>query len=173
MILDCYKLSMKFRKNKEQSGLFDFIDRVQELSSRASSLDKLNKLIDFEVFRPKLLEILDYGQHEKGGRPPWEAVLMLKVLIIQRYYDLSEEETEFQILDRFSFQRFLGLSVGDAVPDKNTIWDFKQRLGPEGMKALFELFGTLLVEQGLVGKGGKIIDASFVDAPRRGSVKRA
>ena len=167
MILDCYKLSMKFRKNKDQSGLFDFIDRVQELSNRASSLDKLNKLIDFEVFRPKLLEILDYGQHEKGGRPPWEAVLMLKVLIIQRYYDLSEEETEFQILDRFSFQRFLGLSVGDAVPDKNTILDFKQRLGPEGMKALFELFGTLLAEQGLVGKGGKIIDASFVDAPRR------
>lgn len=147
--------------------MFDFIDRVQELSSRASSLDKLNKLIDFEVFRPKLLEILDYGQHEKVGRPPWEAVLMLKVLIIQRYYDLSEEETEFQILDRFSFQRFLGLSVGDAVPDKNTIWDFKQRLGPEGMKALFELFGTFLAEQGLVGKGGKIIDASFVDAPRR------
>ena len=56
---------------------------------------------------------------------------MLKVLIIQRYYNLSGEETEFQILDCFSFQRFVGLSVGDAVPDKNTIWDFKQRLGPK------------------------------------------
>ena len=106
---------MKFRKSKEQSGLFDFIERVQELSNRAGSLDKLNELIDFEVFRWELLEILDYGGHEKGGRPPWDPVLMLKVLIIQRYYNLSEEETEFQILDRFSFQRFLGLSVGDAV----------------------------------------------------------
>jgi IS5 family transposase len=114
---------MKFRKSKEQSGLFDFIERVQELSSRAGSLDKLNDLIDFEVFRSELLEILDYGEHEKGGRPPWDPVLMLKVLIIQRYYNLSEEETEFQILDRFSFQRFVGLSVGDAVPIvPNTIW---------------------------------------------------
>ena len=55
-----------------------------------------------------------------------------KVLILQKYYNLSEEETEFQILDRFSFQRFLGLSVSDKVPDKNTIWLFKQRLGIPG-----------------------------------------
>lgn len=68
---------------------------------------------------------------------------MLKVLIIQRYYNLSGEETEFQILDCFSFQRFVGLSVGDAVPDKNTIWDFKQRLGPQGMKRLFELYSAV------------------------------
>lgn len=158
---------MKFRKSKEQAELFDFIERVQELSKRAGSLDKLNELIDFEVFRAELLEILDYGEHEKGGRPPWDPVLMLKVLLIQRYYNLSEEETEFQILDRFSFQRFVGLSVGDKVPDKNTIWDFKQRLGRQGMKRLFDLFGKLLAEQGLVGKGGKIVDASFVDTPRR------
>ena len=134
---------MKFRKGKEQSGLFDLIERVEELSRRAGALDKLNEEIDFEIFRPKLLEILDYGDHEKGGRPPWDPVLMLKILIIQRYYNLSDEETEFQILDRFSFQRFLGLSVGDGVPDKNTIWDFKQRLGSQGMKSLFELFGGL------------------------------
>ena len=57
--------------------------------------------------------------------------------------------------------------MGDGVPDKNTIWDFKQRLGSQGMKSLFELFGALLAEKGLVGKGGKIVDASFVDAPRR------
>jgi len=166
---------MKFRKAKKQTGLFDFIEREQELSKRAGSLDKLNDLIDFEVFRPELLEILAYGEHEKGGRPPWDPVLMLKALIIQRYYNLSEEETEFQILDRFSFQRFVGLSVGDAVPDKNTLWDFKQRLGRQGMKRLFDLFASLLAEQGLVGKGGKIIDASFVDVPRRrvGKDKRA
>ena len=147
--------------------MFDLIERQEELSRRAGSLDKLNEEIDFEFFRSKLLEILDYGDHEKGGRPPWDPVLMLKVLILQRYYDLSDEQTEFQILDRFSFQRFLGLSVGDGAPDKNTIWDFKQRLGSQGMRSLFELFGTLLAENGLVGKGGKIVDASFVDAPRR------
>ena len=158
---------MKFRKSKEQNGLFDLIERQEKLARRAGPLDKLNEQIDFEIFRPRLLEILDYGDHEKGGRPPWDPVLMLKVLIIQRYHNLSEQETEFQILDRFSFQRFLGLSVGDGVPDKNTIWDFKQRLGAQGMRSLFDLFGSLLTENGLVGKGGKIVDASFVDAPRR------
>lgn len=147
--------------------MFDLIERQEELSKRKRPLDKLNEEIDFEIFRPKLLETLAYGDHEKGGRPPWDPVLMLKVLIIQRYHDLSEEETEFQILDRLSFQRFLGLSMGDGVPDKNTIWDFKQRLGAEGMRCLFELFGALLAENGLIGKGGKIVDASFVDAPRR------
>lgn len=158
---------MKFRKGKDQPELFDFIDRVEELSRRASSLDRLDELVDFEFFREKLLELLDYGDHAKGGRPPWDPVLMLKVLIVQRYYDLGDEETEFQILDRFSFQRFLGLQVGDKAPDKNTIWDFKQRIGADGMKRLFALFGELLAEKGLVGKGGKIVDASFVDAPRR------
>lgn len=158
---------MKFRKGKAQNGLFDLIERQEELSKRKRPLDKLNEQIDFEIFRPKLLETLAYGDHAKGGRPPWDPVLMLKVLIIQRYHDLSEEETEFQILDRLSFQRFLGLSMGDGVPDKNTIWDFKQRLGSEGMRSLFELFRAQLAENGLICIGGKIVDASFVDAPRR------
>ena len=120
---------MKFRKGTAQNGLFDLIERQEELAKRKRPLDKLSEQIDFEVFRPRLLEILDYGDHEKGGRPPWDPVVMLKILIIQRYHDLSEEETEFQILDRLSFQRFLGLSMGDGVPDKNTIWDFLPAAG--------------------------------------------
>ena len=103
---------MKFRKGKAQNGLFDLIDRQEELSKRKRPLDKLNEQIDFEIFRPELLETLAYGDHAKGGRPPWDPVLMLKVLIIQRYHDLSEEETEFQILDRLSFQRFFGTFNG-------------------------------------------------------------
>ena len=86
---------MKFRIGKAQNGLFDLIERQEELSKRKRPLDKLNEQIDFKIFRPKLLETLAYGDHAKGGRPPWDPVLMLKVLIIQRYHDLSEEETEF------------------------------------------------------------------------------
>lgn len=92
---------------------------------------------------------------------------MFKVLVLQKYYNLSEEDTEFQILDRFSFQRFLGLSVADKVPDKNTIWLFKQRLGETGIQALFEHFSKVLNAQGLSVGEGKIVDASFVEVPRQ------
>jgi hypothetical protein len=51
-----------------------------------------------------------------------------KVLVLQKYYGFSDEETEFQIMDRFSFLQFLGLQAGDDVPDARTIWDFKQLL---------------------------------------------
>ncbi|WP_229792152.1 transposase, partial [Cerasicoccus arenae] len=92
---------------------------------------------------------------------------MLKVLILQRFFDLSDEETEFQILDRFSFLRFLGLRPGDGAPDHATIWSFKERLGADGMLAVFELFNAKLCDLGLIASCGKIIDASFVEAPKQ------
>jgi len=114
----------------KQSGLFDYQERVAYLSaSKPTALDKLSATVDFEFFRDELEKHLDYANNAKGGRPPLDCVLMFKVILLQKYYGLSEEDTEFQILDRFSFQRFLGLDVGDSVPDKNTIWTFKERLG--------------------------------------------
>ena len=92
---------------------------------------------------------------------------MFKVILLQKYYGLSEEETEFQILDRYSFQRFLGLDVGMNVPDKNTIWIFKERLGAKGIMAVFEQFNDVLKECGLLASKGKIVDASFVNVPRQ------
>lgn len=76
--------AMKFRKRKEQSGLFDLTERVEKLSSRDGPLDKLDKQIDFEIFPENQLDILDYRNREKGGRTPWGPVLMLKILNIQR-----------------------------------------------------------------------------------------
>ena len=92
---------------------------------------------------------------------------MFKIILLQKYFDLSEEQTEFQILDRFSFQRFLGMDVSDAVPDKNTIWNFKERLGAEGIGVWFERFDKELRESGLLASKGKIVDASFVEVPRQ------
>jgi IS5 family transposase len=59
------------------------------------------------------------------------------------------------------------LDVGDSVPDSKTIWLFKERLGPEGIKALFDHLESALHKCGLIGKAGKIVDASFVDAPKQ------
>jgi len=94
--------------------------------------------------------------------------LMFKILILQRYYNLSDEQIEYQILDRLTFCRFLGISLNDGVPDEKTIWDFRDRLINKNLeKELFELFGDLLEKHGLIAHEGKIIDASFVEAPRQ------
>lgn len=157
---------MRVRTGSEQPDLFKIIAHTEAASKRKSGLDRL-QVVDWESFRTTLLEHLDYKNQARGGRPPWCPVLMLKVLVLQRFFDLSDEETEAQMMDRFSFLRFLGLRPGDGVPDHATIWEFKERLGVEGMTAVFEQFNDLLREQGIIASCGKIIDASFVDAPRQ------
>ena len=93
---------------------------------------------------------------------------MFKILILQRYYNLSDEQTEFQIKDRLSFLDFLGLQIGDDVPDEKTIWLFKEQLKEKDLsKKLFELFTSKLIENGIVAKEGTIVDASFVTVPKQ------
>jgi transposase, IS5 family len=158
---------MRYRTKKNQGGLWDYINRRDELAKRGGSLDRLNEAVDWELFRPVLEEAVVFKNSAKGGRPPWDVVLMFKILVLQKFYGLSDEQTEYQILDRFSFQRFLGLDAGDGVPDAKTLWVFKERLGEEGARKLFRFFDTHLRGLGWVSSQGKIIDASFVEAPRQ------
>ena len=157
---------MKYKKHNCDGGLFDYQDRLKELEKKQTVLDRLNLVIDWELFRTTLEEQLDYSDQKKGGRPPYDPVFMFKIVVLQKYYGLSEEDTEFQILDRFSFQRFLGLDVSSKVPDKNTVWVFKERLGSDGIKALFDSFETVLFKAGLTATEGKIIDATIVETKR-------
>jgi len=78
--------------------------------------------VDFDLFRPVLDAALARSDRSRGGRPPYDAVLMFKVLVLQALYSLSDDACEFQIRDRLSFMRFLGLGLGDRVPDATTIW---------------------------------------------------
>ena len=158
---------MRYKKGKSQGNLFDYHERMAVLAQRGGAMDRLNEVIDWSIFRVKLQKLAGHKFSPAGGRPPWEPVLMFKVLVLQKFHGLSDEQTELQILDRMSFQRFLGLDVGDDVPDATTIWLFKERLGDEGMRALFDIFDAYLREAGLIGREGKVIDASFVDMPRQ------
>jgi IS5 family transposase len=158
---------MHYKTGENQGGLFDYQLRCQELAQLGTGLDRLKAAVDWESFRPVLEARLAYGDGAAGGRPAWDPVLMFMVLVLQKYHGLSDEQTEFQILDRFSFQRFLGLGVGDQVPDQKTLWVFKERLGAAGVRELFEQFLGALAAQNLIGQQGKIVDASFVDAPRQ------
>lgn len=152
---------------KQTLGLFGYSDYAEDLRMDPTSLDKLNERIKWEFFREALEKKLNYSNGKKGGRPPFDPVMMLKVVVLQRYYNLSEEETEFQIKDRFSFQRFLNLSIADKMPDKNTIWTFKENLGKDGVTELFGSFEKYLFEHGITANKGKIVDASFIDVHRQ------
>ncbi|CCD03859.1 transposase-like protein DUF772 [Azospirillum brasilense] len=80
-----------------------------------------SSVVDFEVFRPTLDVALGRMDRSKGGRPPLDAVMMFKILVLQALYGLSDEQAEYQVSDRLSFMRFLGLGLGDWLPDRTTI----------------------------------------------------
>ncbi len=150
-----------------QNSLFAEITQLERISKLGDSLERL-KIIDFEKFRPTLIECLQKERKSNAGRPSYDSVMMFKVLILQRLFNLSDDQTEFQITDRMSFQRFLGLSLGEKVPDAKTIWLFKETLTKMGViDSLFSQFNEMLLTQGIITHKGTIVDATFVDAPRQ------
>ncbi len=164
---------MRRYRNLDGGGnLFAALDHQKAVTQRIVGILKLRDLIDWESFRPVLEVVTGYDTKDwkKGGRPPFDPLLMLKILVLQKYHGLSDEATEAQIKDRLSFMSFLGLRLGDEVPDANTIWDFKELIekdGRDGSQKLFEAFHRMLTGEGLIAKEGSIVDASFVDAPRQ------
>lgn len=151
-----------------QPGFFDLEDCYKELSRNGDPLESLNELVPWEAFRYRLHKALRRGavSGANGGRPPFDAVLMFKVLVLQSLYNLSDDQTEYHIRDRLSFRRFLGLGMDGRVPDAKTVWLFRETLSNAGIvEKLFALFGRHLEEKGLRAMGGQIIDASFVHVP--------
>ena len=127
-----------------QAGFFDVDERLKRLSDLGDQLEAFSAAVDFEIFRPPLDQALAYSDGAKGGRPPLDPVMMFKVLVIQAANGLSDERAEYLINDRLSFMRFLGLGLGDRVPDAGTIWLFRERLTRavlDGKPAIEVLFG--------------------------------
>ena len=152
----------------DQPGFFDVDERLEQLSEAGDPLERLLAVVDFELFRPALDRALRRSDRAKGGRPPVDAVLMFKILVLQALYGLSDEQAEYQIRDRLSFMRFLGLGLGDQVPDRTTIWLFRETLTKAGaVDALFERFDAALKDRGYFALGGQILDASIVAAPKQ------
>ena len=104
------------------TGIFDGDERLKALSAAGDPLERLAQVVDFKVFRGDLAAALSRSARAKGGRPASDAVLMFKVLVLQTLYTLSDDQTEYQLRDRWSFMRFVGLALHDPVPDAKTIW---------------------------------------------------
>ena len=156
-------------KAQGKKGLFDEEFTREQLSSMGNPLEAISKVVDFEMFR-ELLEskLLNTNKKNNAGAKPYDVVLLFKILILQRYYGLGDNQVEYQILDRTSFKAFLGLATGDKVPDEKTIWSFRERITKTGLaEELFEQFTIFLEAQQLIFNEGKLIDASFTVAPRQ------
>lgn len=154
-----------------QPGFFDLDERLQKIGAK-DPLIGLKKLIDWEDFRPTLNIVRKKKRKSSAGRKPYDVVLMFKILVLQHLYNLSDEQTEYQIRDRLSFMRFLGLQPEDTVPDANTLWCFREDLTSlKLIKSLFLDFDLQLDNQGYKAQKGQIVDASFVDVPRQRNKK--
>lgn len=162
-------VSDKTSKMSKSRGLFDEQIRLEKLSKKQDPLEKLSSFIDFAYFRKPLETALEKNSDKsKGGRPAYDVVLMFKILILQRYYNVSDDAIEYAILDRLSFMRFLGLGINDAVPDSKTIWLFRDTLTKQ--KLVEQLFGVLdkqLDKDGIIVHKGKIVDASIIEVPKQ------
>ena len=152
----------------KQKTIFDEENRLELLSRLGDPLEILNKVIKWEMFRSVLNQACRKEDTGKGGRPPYDVVMMFKILVLQRLYNLSDDQTEYQINDRMSFMRFLGMNLCDKVPDAKTIWKFKNDLAEaKTVDTLFCMFDKHLEEEGFISHKGTIVDATFVDAPRQ------
>jgi transposase len=151
-----------------QPGFFDVDERLKRLSDLGDHLEAFQSAVDFEMFRVDLVAALGYSDGPQGGRPPFDPVMMFKILVIAAMDNLSDERTEFLINDRMSFMRFLGLSMSDRVPDARTIWLFREKLTKAGaIEPLFARFDAALRTSGYIAMSGQIVDASLVAAPRQ------
>lgn len=152
----------------KQIDFFAESRRLAKLMKLDDTLARLHASVDWSIFRHTLSVAFAKEAKGAGGRPPYDYIMMFKILVLQRMYNLSDDVTEYQINDRISFQRFLGLSLSDTVPDAKTIWLFRDNLvKADIIETLFELFHHHLESKGLITHSGSIVDASFVKVPIR------
>ena len=145
-------------------------EKVRDLP--LNPLSKLSHWIDFEFFRPTIEHALGYCRTrsvlKQNGRPPYDVVMMFKILVLQSFYNISDDQVEYQINDRISFRQFLGLTSSSRIPDAKTIWLFRDKLQSKGIiKDLFAQMNQDLVRRGVIVNEGQLIDASFVEVPRQ------
>ncbi|WP_241806804.1 transposase, partial [Acidithiobacillus caldus] len=140
---------------------------VQKADSIGDPLQKINAVVDFAALAQAVEEIAPRPEQPKGGRPPYPTEVMVRVLVVKRLHGLSDEQTEFQLLDRRSFRRFCGLEHSRNIPDRTTIWNFENRIGVEGVTALFNELDRQIRAHGLEARAGQIVDATLVPAPKQ------
>ena len=159
-----------------QLGFFDADKRLAALSAKGDPLDAIEGLVPWESFRAEIEAVVltpDEARKSTAGRKPIDAIVMLRMLVLQSLYNLSDEQAEYQVRDRLSFTRFLGLGFEDRIPDGTTLWLFREKLARAGLvEKLFERFGQHLEAKGYIARGGQMVDATIVPVPKSRNTQR-
>jgi IS5 family transposase len=154
-----------------QTGFFDLERRLDALSAKGDPLETIKTTVPWETFRADIEAVTETKPEERksnAGRKPYDAILKFKIVVLQSLYNLSDEQTEFMIRDRLSFMRFLDLRLEDTVPDATTLWLFREALVEAKLiHTLFDRFGQHLAAKGYIARGGQIVDATIVSAPKQ------
>jgi IS5 family transposase len=151
-----------------QLGFFDLDNRYAQLSKLNDPLEELNRVIDWNLFADLLAETTTKPRKSEAGRKPYDRVMLFKMLVLQRMNNLSDDRLEYQVRDRLSFMRFLGLDLAGVVPDAKTMWVFREELKENHlMDRLFARFDECLRELEVELKSGQIIDATYVSVPKQ------
>ena len=151
-----------------QVGFWDDQQRVAKLQEKKPVLKRLSDSIPWESFRPLLDK--GYAQERKSnaGRKRIDPLILFKMLVLQQLFNLSDQELEFQVNDRRTFEHFVGSGVMSSIPDATTVAFFRDRLLKAGViEELFEMFESYLRSQGLQARGGQIIDATLIPVPKQ------
>jgi transposase, IS5 family len=154
-----------------QFGFFDADRRLSTLSAKGDPLVAISGLVPWEMFRAEIESVVltaDEAKKSAAGRKPIDALVLFRMLVLQSLYNLSDEQVEYQVRDRLSFTRFLGLGIEDGIPDGTTLWLFREKLAKAGLiDKLFERFGQHLEAKGYIARGGQMVDATIVPVPRQ------
>src|SRR5262245_8626142 len=113
-----------------QLGFFDAEKRLEALSARGDPLEAIDHLVPWESFRAEIEAVVltpDELKKSSAGRKPFDAMLMFRMLVLQALNNLPDEQMEYQVRDRLSFSRFLGLAIEDSIPDATTLWLFREK----------------------------------------------
>ena len=154
-----------------QMGFFDADKRLSMLSLKGDPLEAISKLMPWEMFRADIESVVlpaEESRKSKAGRKPIDALVLFRMLVLQSLYNLSDDQIEYQVRDRLSFTRFVGLGIEDGIPDGTTLWLFREKLAKAGLiDKLFERFGRHLEAKGYIARGGQMVDATIVAVPRQ------
>jgi len=145
-----------------QRSFFEVKDCYDRLDKAGDPLVKLDAMIRWSEL-DKLLDPIRFKTGAKGGRPGINPLIVVKFLLLQSLYNLSDDHCEYMVNDRLSFKRFLGLSTAEKAPDAKTIWLYRERIKHNKLHdEIFDWFASQIENAGYKAQEGQIIDASFI-----------
>ena len=150
-----------------KTDLFAADHHRQKLDTLGDPLAEIESHIDFAALAAGVDAIAPRPANQQGGRPPYPTETMVRIAVLKRLYNLSDEQMEYRLLDRTSYKRFCGLTDATNIPDRTTVWVFENRIGKAGAKALFDGVSAQLLKKGFIARGGQIVDTTLVPAPKQ------